>query len=178
MDLFRKLKLKYPCSDKISEASPELFDHDYVVKHEDATTHNTYMDTFEKSYLKIRSASDINAAYAILALCNSEPFEYTSNGDPLVYDKLFTFPQYAKAGVKYTIAIEYYNTEFEKIWRGVGASNSSAVLCNGNTITFEFSESEGNNNGSNDLFGQIPQLLFSCSPNPCPSNPGQLPVPG
>ena len=70
MDLFRKLKLKYPCSD-----NQELFDHDYVVKHEDDTTHNTYMDTFEKSYLKIRSGSDINAAYAILALCNSEPLD-------------------------------------------------------------------------------------------------------
>ena len=33
------------------------------------------MDTFEKSYLKIRSGSDINAAYAILALCNSEPLD-------------------------------------------------------------------------------------------------------
>ena len=72
MDLFRKLKLKYPHSD-----NQELFDHDYVVKHEDDTTHNTYMDTFEKSYLKIRSASDINAAYAILALCNSEPLDFS-----------------------------------------------------------------------------------------------------
>merc|ERR1711981_1425027 len=33
------------------------------------------MDTFEKSFLKIRSASDINAAYAILSLCNSEPLD-------------------------------------------------------------------------------------------------------
>jgi len=72
MDLFRKLKLKYPHSD-----NQELFEHDYVVKHEDDTTHNTYMDTFEKSYLKIRSASDINAAYAILALCNSEPLDFS-----------------------------------------------------------------------------------------------------
>ena len=72
MDLFRKLKLKYPCSD-----NQELFERDYVVKHEDDTTHNTYMDSFEKSYLKIRSASDINAAYAILALCNSEPLDFS-----------------------------------------------------------------------------------------------------
>ena len=70
MDLFRKLKLKYPCID-----NKELFDHDYVVKHEDDTTHNTYMDSFDKSYLKIRSASDIKAAYAILTLCNSEPLD-------------------------------------------------------------------------------------------------------
>ena len=70
MDLFRKLKLKYPCSD-----NQELFDHDYVDKHEDDTTHNTYMDTLEKSYLKIRSASDINAAFAILALCNTSPMQ-------------------------------------------------------------------------------------------------------
>merc|ERR1712129_341550 len=70
MDLFRKLKLKYPCTD-----NQELFDHDYVIKHEDDTAHHTYMDTFEKSYLKIRSASDINAAYAILALCNTQPLD-------------------------------------------------------------------------------------------------------
>ena len=67
MDLFRKLKMKYPCSDN--------HDHDYVIKHEDTNNHNIYMDTFEKSYLKIRSASDINAAYAILALCNSQPLD-------------------------------------------------------------------------------------------------------
>merc|ERR1712130_180760 len=67
MDLFRKLKMKYPDSDN--------HDHDYVIKHEDTNTHNVYMDTFEKSYLKIRSASDINAAYAILALCHSEPLD-------------------------------------------------------------------------------------------------------
>ena len=67
MDLFRKLKMKYPCSDN--------HDHDYVIKHEDTNNHNIYMDTFEKSYLKIRTASDINAAYAILALCNSEPLD-------------------------------------------------------------------------------------------------------
>merc|ERR1712129_131867 len=70
MDLFRKLKLKYPCTD-----NQELFDHDYVIKHEDDTPHHTYMDTFEKSYLKIRSASDINATYAILALCNTRPLD-------------------------------------------------------------------------------------------------------
>ena len=67
MDLFRKLKMKYPCSDN--------HDHDYVIKHEETNNHNIYMNTFEKSYLKIRTASDINAAYAILALCNSEPLD-------------------------------------------------------------------------------------------------------
>jgi hypothetical protein len=108
-----------------------------------------------------------------------ETFEYTSNGDPLVYDKLFSSPKYTIPGMKYTITIEYYNTAFEKIWRGVGASNSTAVLCNGNTITFEFSESADDNNGSNELFGQIPQLLFSCFPDPCAnSGPNPGPIPG
>ena len=57
--------MKYPYSDN--------HDHDYVIKHEDTNNHNIYMNTFEKSFLKIRAASDINAAYATLVLCNSEP---------------------------------------------------------------------------------------------------------
>merc|ERR1712204_45110 len=85
MDLFRKLKLKYLCSDK-----KELFDHDYVIKHEYDMAHHTYMDTFEKSYLKIRSASDINAAYAILALCNTSPLQYSTFRFEFLLEIIFT----------------------------------------------------------------------------------------
>ena len=91
----------------------------------------------------------------------SETFEYTSNGDPEFYDKLFSSSQSTKSGVKYTITIEYYNNETEEIWRGIGG-HAPGVLCNGKTITFDFSESEETTNGSNYGFGQIPRILFSC----------------
>merc|ERR1712129_244035 len=52
-------------------------EHDYVIKHEDDNAHHMYMDTFEKSFLKIRSARDINTAYAILDLCNTQPLDFS-----------------------------------------------------------------------------------------------------
>jgi hypothetical protein len=45
----------------------------------------------------------------------TEPFEYTSNGDPFVfYDKLFSSQYVAEMGVKYTITVEYYKNKREK----------------------------------------------------------------
>ena len=64
MDLFRALKLKYnPVNWAVAE-------HDYHMKHEN------YMNSFNRSYnVQDREVtmSDITAAYAILALCNSHP---------------------------------------------------------------------------------------------------------
>ena len=64
MDLFRALKLKYnPVNWAVAE-------HDYYRKQE------SYMNTFSQSYNSMErevTMSDITAAYAILALCNSQP---------------------------------------------------------------------------------------------------------
>ena len=62
MDLFRALKLKYnPINWAVAE-------HDYTKKHEN------YIKAFSESYIKQEpvSMNDIAAAYAILALCNSQ----------------------------------------------------------------------------------------------------------
>ena len=66
----------------------------------------------------------------------SETFQYTSKEEQLYYDKLFSSQYGAKMGVKYTITIEYYNTETEEIWRGTGGQASTATLCNGNLSVF------------------------------------------
>ena len=67
MDVFRALKMKYPC----------IQDHDYsTVKKEETELKNTEADqlhynlmrNFESSYLKIRTISDINAASILLDL--------------------------------------------------------------------------------------------------------------
>lgn len=92
----------------------------------------------------------------------SETFQYTSKEEQLYYDKLFASQYVAEMGVKYTITIEYYNTDAEEIWRGTGGQAITSTLCNGNTITFQFSESADSTNGSNEGYGQIPWILFSC----------------
>ena len=79
MDLFRRLKMKYS-----SFENNELIDHDYVMKEREDAAHDSYMDTFEKSFLRVRSASDINAAYAILSLCNSEPLDLSFSSTSLI----------------------------------------------------------------------------------------------
>ena len=74
MDLFRALKLKYaPVNWAVAGA-----EHDYI-KREAATptghAHQDYLAAFTAGYMKqepgAASMSDITAAYAILALCNS-----------------------------------------------------------------------------------------------------------
>ena len=52
-----------------------MFEHSYVRKQEGFATHYDYMTTFAKSCFTSRSERDINAAYAILALYDSQPLD-------------------------------------------------------------------------------------------------------
>lgn len=70
MDVFRMLKMKYPC----------VRDHDYtsvavkeeVKVEEQHSLHYNLMRNFESSYLKIRTISDINAASILLDLAQPQ----------------------------------------------------------------------------------------------------------
>lgn len=92
----------------------------------------------------------------------SEPFEFFSNGDHVFYDKIFSSAQSASAGVMYTITVEYYSTAGTKITRGTGGQPSSTAVCNGDAITFQFSDNPDDTNKSSPSQGQIPRILFSC----------------
>ena len=92
----------------------------------------------------------------------SEPFKFLSNGDHVFYDKIFSSAPSVSAGVKYTITVEYYSTEDTKITRGTGGQPSTTAVCNGDAITFQFSDNPDDTNKSSPSQGQIPRILFSC----------------
>ena len=89
----------------------------------------------------------------------SENFQFASNGN--YFDHMFSSPGIVKAGVKYTVTVEYYDTE--NIHYAEDGLASVTAVCNGKTVNIDFSDSSDDSNGSSVTYGgQIPRILISC----------------
>ena len=93
-------------------------------------------------------------------ILHSENFQFTSNGKGDYFDHIFSSPGNGKAGVKYTVTVEYDDTQ--RIYWAEGEAARTTAACNGKTANFEFSDSTDDNNSSNATRGQIPRILISC----------------
>ena len=90
----------------------------------------------------------------------SEKFFFSSDGEPSYYDHVFSSPVETRAGVQYTVTVEY--DEAQLIWKGTEGSTIASADCNGVNLNIEFSNSAEDNNSSSLTAGQIPRIMFSC----------------
>lgn len=91
----------------------------------------------------------------------SQMFDFTTDDAQTYFDQLFNTPSNVRAGVKYTITLEY-NGPRTRIWYGTDGQTSPSTTCGGDSVAFQFSGSAETNNGNNVRHGQIPRVLISC----------------
>ena len=91
-------------------------------------------------------------------------FNFLTDDSKTYIDELFSSPANVRAGVKYTITLAYDGNA--SIGYGDSGRSSVSVGCGGETVTFQFSNSDDfdgeMDNNSQIAFGQIPRILFSC----------------
>ena len=90
-----------------------------------------------------------------------ESFEISMDDQPSYVDRLFSSPQEIEKDTEYIIAVGY-TINLDQIWASVDAENPAVAVCGGDEVTFNFSKSKWDSNGSDESKGQIPRILFSC----------------
>jgi len=103
------------------------------------------------------------------AVIASQRFDFTTDNAKTYFDQLFTTPGNVKAGVKYTITLGYegkHEWGVNDVYKGAGGQVSVSADCGGDSVTFQFSDSDDfegeDDNGTGTEGGQIPRILFSC----------------
>eukprot|EP00092_Neocalanus_flemingeri_P083995 GFUD01105480.1.p1 GENE.GFUD01105480.1~~GFUD01105480.1.p1 ORF type:complete len:273 (+),score=31.70 GFUD01105480.1:38-856(+) len=93
----------------------------------------------------------------------SATFSITTDGSPKYFDVLFDKPFDIKAGVLYTLSVEYLNEELTRVYYIGDAQESIEVQCREGVAVLDFSDSDyGDDFGTNADEGLIPRFIISC----------------
>jgi len=119
--------------------------------------HRAYEDI--KTYSGVIRLKDASSEELII----SQNFNFTTDDSETYFDQLFTTPGNVKAGMNYTITLAYDGPYDQRIQYGQGGLSSVSTTCDEQPVSFQFSYSDDDSNGSSTDVGQIPRILFTCS---------------
>jgi len=111
-----------------------------------------------KTYTGVINLKEASSGELII----SQTFNFTTDDSETYFDQLFTTPGNVKAGMNYTITLAY-DGGYQSIQYGYGGESSVSTTCDGDSVTFKFSDSDDDTNYSDVSRGQIPRILFTCS---------------